>query len=162
MHLAGSSARFFKCTCTCKFTQESAYTKHQRSCTKGKKRLFSALSKAKDLLGSAKRPRLNANGGRQDARISMESSSMQLRCLQPLSPPSDQVNDTLSAESSNVYSALLVVRPTLEVPCTGSSLQGNTPIPTSTPNLGAVPAEIDEDSSLAQRRTQRVDVRMPL
>ncbi|KAG2757849.1 hypothetical protein P692DRAFT_20711087, partial [Suillus brevipes Sb2] len=45
----------FRCTCTREFTQESAYTKHQRSCTRGKKRLFSALSRAKDRLGSAKR-----------------------------------------------------------------------------------------------------------
>ncbi|KAG2737263.1 hypothetical protein P692DRAFT_20762177, partial [Suillus brevipes Sb2] len=56
MHPAGSSTRVFKCTCTREFTQENAYTKHQRSCAKGKKRLFSALSKAKDLLGIAKRP----------------------------------------------------------------------------------------------------------
>ncbi|KAG2746626.1 hypothetical protein P692DRAFT_20675989, partial [Suillus brevipes Sb2] len=50
------SERLFKCTCTREFTQESAFTKHQRSCTKGKKRLITALSKAKGLLGSVKRP----------------------------------------------------------------------------------------------------------
>ncbi|KAG2747421.1 hypothetical protein P692DRAFT_20737439, partial [Suillus brevipes Sb2] len=56
MDQADSSGRHFKCTCTREFTQESAYTRHQRSCTKGKKRLFSALSKAKDFLKAAKRP----------------------------------------------------------------------------------------------------------
>ncbi|KAG2737121.1 hypothetical protein P692DRAFT_20762509, partial [Suillus brevipes Sb2] len=117
MHIAGSPVRSFKCTCTREFIQESAYTKHLRSCTKGKKRLFSALSKAKDLLGSIKRPRLNSNDGIQDARVSIESSSTLLR---------------------------------------------NTPISTSTPNLGAAPAEMDDDSSLAQRRTRRVGVQMPL
>ncbi|KAG1779684.1 hypothetical protein EV702DRAFT_1213329 [Suillus placidus] len=74
--------------------------------------------------------------------------------------PSNQVNETLSAESSDVYEVLSGGSPTLEVPC--SSSQGNTPISTSTPNLGAVPAEIDDESSLAQRRTRCVDVRMPL
>ncbi|KIK33405.1 hypothetical protein CY34DRAFT_99660 [Suillus luteus UH-Slu-Lm8-n1] len=99
MHPTGPSARSFKCTCTRKFTQENAYTKHQRSCVKGKKRLFSALSKAKELLGSAKWARL-------DARVSMESSSMQLHCPQPLSLPSDHANEALSAESSNIDPAL--------------------------------------------------------
>ncbi|KAG2072207.1 hypothetical protein BDR04DRAFT_1127720 [Suillus decipiens] len=120
------------------FTQENAYTKHQRSCAKGKKQLFSALSKAKDLLGSAKRARLDANGGRQDAHVSMESSSMQLHHPQLLSLPSDHANKALSEQSSNVYSAEY---PTLEVPS---------------------PAEVDDDSSLAQCRTQHVDVQMPL
>ncbi|KAG2053010.1 hypothetical protein BDR06DRAFT_1009120 [Suillus hirtellus] len=160
MHLAGSSARSFRCTCTRKFTQESAYTKHQRSCAKGKKRLFSALSKAKDFLGSMKRPRLDANGGRREAHVSMESSSMQLLRPQPQSMPPERVNEGLSAESSNIYSALSEGGPTLEAPC--SSLQGNTPISISTLNVGAAPAVIDDNSSLAQRRTRRTDVQMPL
>ncbi|KAG0695161.1 hypothetical protein DFH29DRAFT_1005684 [Suillus ampliporus] len=84
---------------------------------------------------------------------------MQLRRPQPPSPPSNEVNETLSADSSNVCSALSVVHLTLEVLCAGSSLQ---PIPTSTLNLGPAPAEIDKDSSLAQCRTRRVDIRMPL
>ncbi|KAG0697754.1 hypothetical protein DFH29DRAFT_878500 [Suillus ampliporus] len=35
----------FRCACTREFTQESAYTKHQRSCMRGKKqqKIFSAL-----------------------------------------------------------------------------------------------------------------------
>lgn len=152
MHPAGPSARSFKCTCTREFTQENAYTKHQRSCVKGKKRLFSALSKAKELLGSAKRARL-------DARVSMESSSTQLHCPQPLSLPSDHANEALSAESSNVDPALSAGCP---MPCEGSSLQGNMPISTSASNPAAAAAEINDDSSLAQRRTRRVDVRMPL
>lgn len=160
MHLAGSSARSFKCTCTREFTQESAYTRHQRSCTKGKKRLFSALSKAKDLLGSVKRPKLDANGGRQVPRVSMESLSTQLHRPLPPPLPSDQVNARPSAESPNVHSVLSAAGPALDVPC--SSLQGNTPISTSTLDLGAAPAEIDDDSSLAQRRTRRTGVRMPL
>jgi hypothetical protein len=146
MHLAGPSARFFKCTCTREFTQENAYTKHQRLCVKGKKRLFSALSKAKDLLGSAKRARL-------DAHVSMESSSTQLHCPQPLSLPSDRANEALSAESSNVDPALSAGCPMLEVPCEGSSLQSNMPISTSASNLNAVAVEINDDSSLAQHRT---------
>ncbi|KAG2054377.1 hypothetical protein BDR06DRAFT_982438 [Suillus hirtellus] len=61
MDWAGSSPTPtpFRCTCTRKFTQESAYTKHQGSCTKGKKQLFSALSKVKHLLGSTKQSRVN-------------------------------------------------------------------------------------------------------
>ncbi|KAG2747868.1 hypothetical protein P692DRAFT_20735936, partial [Suillus brevipes Sb2] len=53
MDLANSSSSRtpFRCTCMCEFTQENAYTKHQHSCMKGKKCLFSALSKAKVLLG---------------------------------------------------------------------------------------------------------------
>ncbi|KAH7903230.1 hypothetical protein BJ138DRAFT_181955 [Hygrophoropsis aurantiaca] len=49
----------FRCTCLREFRQESAFTRHQHTCTKGKKRLFSALSKAKNLLSSAKRLRLD-------------------------------------------------------------------------------------------------------
>ncbi|KIK35225.1 hypothetical protein CY34DRAFT_96480, partial [Suillus luteus UH-Slu-Lm8-n1] len=62
----------FRCTCLRQFTQESAYTKHQRSCTQGKKRLFSALSKAKDLLRTAKRSRVDGSG-RSYARLSTMS-----------------------------------------------------------------------------------------
>ncbi|KAG2336642.1 hypothetical protein BDR05DRAFT_978733 [Suillus weaverae] len=47
----------FVCNCGQGFQQESAFTRHQKSCTKGKKCLFSALNKAKDLLGSFKRAR---------------------------------------------------------------------------------------------------------
>jgi len=157
-----SSMRSFKCTCVCKFTQENTYMKHQQSCAEGKKWLLSALSKAKDLLGSTKQAWPDANGGRQDACVCMESSSMQLHHLQLLSLPSDHTNEAPSAQSSNVYLALSAGYPTLEVLYAGSSLQGNMPISTSTPNLSAVPAEIDNNSSLAQCRARRVDVQMPL
>ncbi|KAG0698886.1 hypothetical protein DFH29DRAFT_1002425 [Suillus ampliporus] len=50
----------------------------------------------------------------------------------------------------------------LEMPCVGSSLQGNIPLSTSTPDLSVTPVEIDDDSLLAQCRTRRVDIRMPL
>jgi hypothetical protein len=90
----------------------------------------------------------------------MEPSNTQLRRPQP--SPFNQVKETLGAESSNIDPALSAVRPTLEVPCAGVSSQGNTPILTPTPNLGAASAEIDEGSSLAQRRTRRSNVRMPL
>ncbi|KAG2088020.1 uncharacterized protein F5147DRAFT_781152 [Suillus discolor] len=90
----------------------------------------------------------------------MESLSTQLRRPHTLSLPSHQVNETVIAESSDVYSISLTGRPMLEVPC--SPLQGNTPISTSTANLGTAAAETDGDSSLVQRRTRRVDVWMPL
>ncbi|KAG2092136.1 uncharacterized protein F5147DRAFT_779760 [Suillus discolor] len=55
----------FTCNCGRGFQQESGFTRHQKSCVKGKKCLFSALNKAKDLLGSVKRARtcLGNQGG---------------------------------------------------------------------------------------------------
>jgi hypothetical protein len=158
MHIADLLVRPFKCTCMHEFIQESAYTKHQQSCVKGKKWLFSVLSKAKDLLDSTKQLRLDCNHGTQDACVNIESSSTLLCHLQTLSLPSNQVNETLSTESS--HQVLLAGSPTLVVPY--SSSQGNMPILTSTPNLGLASAEIDDGVLLAQRRTRCVDVRMRL
>ncbi|KAG1824260.1 hypothetical protein EV424DRAFT_1346029 [Suillus variegatus] len=88
--MVNPSETLFKCTCTRVFTQANAYTKHQHSCTRGKKRLFSALSKAKDLLGAVKRSRLSANAVRQDARASTASSSTQFHRSNTPSLSSDQ------------------------------------------------------------------------
>lgn len=157
MDQADSSGRHFKCTCTREFTQESAYTRHQRSCTKGKKRLFSALSKAKDFLKAAKRPRLNV----KNAPTSMASSSTQFRCPQSSSVSSDQVHESFSEESSSTYPVPSVAHPPQDVSYGGSSLQGDLPVPVSNSNLGTASTKIDEGLSLAQRRTKRTGVRMP-
>jgi Plavaka transposase len=134
------------------FSQASAYTKHQHSCTKGKKRLFSALSKAKEFLGSGKRSKVHANDGRQYARSSMTSSSTQ---APPLS--SDQANNSLNTEFCQTLSA---VHP-LES-CAGLSLQTDTHIPPLNPNLSISSMEVDEGLSLAQRRSRRIDVPLPI
>ncbi|KIK34654.1 hypothetical protein CY34DRAFT_61479, partial [Suillus luteus UH-Slu-Lm8-n1] len=110
------------CTCTREFTQESAFTRHQCSCSKGKKRLITALSKAKDLLGST--------------------------------------YSTTGSSSLHPYSASPAVQSPGEVPCAGSSLQGNAHIPASNVNTCTISTE-EDGLSLAQRRSRRVDVRMP-
>jgi hypothetical protein len=156
MDLADSSSgpTPFRCTCTREFTQESAYTRHQRSCLKGKKRLFSALSKAKDLLGSAKRSRADNNSGRH-------SSSTQFDLPRGPSSSYDQVNETLNAESSNTRSAPAAMHPAQEVSRDSSSHNA----PASAPNamLDTASMEIDDEGfSLAHRRSRRVGVPMPL
>ncbi|KAG1881540.1 hypothetical protein C8R48DRAFT_587375 [Suillus tomentosus] len=85
--MAGLPETVFKCTCTREFTQASAYTKHQHSCTKGKKQLFSALSKAKDLLGLVKWSRLSTTGHKQDVCAHTASSSSQVRSDAQILPP---------------------------------------------------------------------------
>jgi Plavaka transposase len=157
-----SSQRLFKCTCTREFTQESAFTKHQRSCLKGKKRLISALSKAKDLLGSVKRARLDTNGNRQHVCISTPSSITHPRCPQAPSSSSNHVNETYSVGSSSLHPSLplAAVHPPGEVPSAGSSIQDNIPIAASNANIGTTSTE-EDGLSLAQRRSRRVDVRMP-
>jgi hypothetical protein len=133
----------FRCTCLCQFMQESAYTKHQCSCTQGKKRLFSALSKAKDLLCTAKRFQVDGSG-RSYARLSTMS------CNEGSIVP------------SNIGSISLAVPQ--EPPPTESSSQENTPATASNTNFRAAALETDKDQglSLAQRRSRRIDVPMPL
>src|ERR1700692_3384795 len=168
MSLPGLPERLFKCTCLREFSQASAYTQHQHSCTKGKKRLFSALSRAKDLLGSAKRSRLNAAGGQQYTCSRMTSSSTQPHHQQAPPLSSDQADNSLNTE---VCLTPLAVHP-LE-PCAGSSLQADAHIPSSIPNPDAhiqssIPnpdtpsMAVDEGLSLAQRRSRRVGVPMPI
>ncbi|KAG2105837.1 uncharacterized protein F5147DRAFT_775150 [Suillus discolor] len=157
MDLDDSSGRCFKCTCTRGFTQESAYTRHQRSCVKGKKHLFSALSKAKDFLGAAKQLQLDA----KNAPASMVSPNTQLHSLQTLSVSSDLVHEPSNEEFSSIYPALSVVHPSQDVSRAGSSLQCNLPIPVSDANPGTASVEIDEGLSLAQRRTKCTGVCMP-
>jgi Plavaka transposase len=145
----------FRCTCTRHFTQESAYTKHQCLCTQGKKRLFSALSKAKELLGSAKRSRVDGSG-RPYACLSTASSSVQPPRSCDLSPSANQVNEGSVAGPSNTGSTLSEMHSQRELSCAAfSSLNTDS---------GAAPMVIDddEDLSLAQRRSRRVDVPMPL
>lgn len=144
----------FRCSCTRQFTQESAYTKHQRSCVKGKKRLFSALSKAKDLLGSAKRSRVDGSG-----RPYAHLSKMQPPRSCDQSPSAGQV----IAEPSSTSSTLLAMCPAKEVSCAGLWSQENAPASASKSDLGAILMEVDNDEnlSLAQRRGRRVDVPMP-
>lgn len=101
--MVGPPKTLFKCTCMCEFTQASAYTKHQHSCMKGKKQLLSALSKAKDLLGSVKWSRLSANSCRQDVCASTASSSPQVCCPQIPSLSSDQpINAEVSQTSLTI------------------------------------------------------------
>lgn len=139
----------FRCTCTQNFTQVNAYTKHQRSCTKGKKRLFSALSKAKDLLGSAKRSQV-------DSKRSGQSSSMQLHL--PRVPPSssDEIIDT---EHSNARSTLSAAHPVWSA----NSSSQNASASASDAILGMETMEVDESGLLlAQQRSQHLGIPMPL
>lgn len=136
----------FRCTCTREFTQESAYTKHQHSCLKGKKRLFSALSKAKELLGSVKRSRVD-NSGRYT------SSTLLDRPPVP-SSSNDQANEMLTAETSIIRSTPPAMHPGQEALCDSPSHSAPTSANSST--------QIDEGLSLAQRRSRRIGVPMPL
>ncbi|KAG2340115.1 hypothetical protein BDR05DRAFT_950725 [Suillus weaverae] len=157
MNLPGPSERLFQCTCLCEFSQASAYTKHQHSCTKGKKCLLSALLRAKELLGSAKRSQLDANGGRQYMRSCMTSLSMQPHCQQAPPLSSDQANNSLSTE----FCLTLPAMHPLES-CAGSSLQANIHIPPSNPNPDTSSMEVDEGLSLVQHRSWHVDIPMPI
>ncbi|KAG2110220.1 uncharacterized protein F5147DRAFT_772487 [Suillus discolor] len=138
-----SNSSPFRCTCLHQFTQESAYTKHQCSCMQGKKRLFSALAKAKDLLGTAKRFRVDGSG-QSHACLSMAS------CNEG------------SVMISNIGSISSAVPQ--ELPPAGSSSQENASATPSNTNFSAAPMKIDEDQglSLAQRRSRCVDVPMSL
>jgi hypothetical protein len=138
----------FKCTCMREFRQESAYTKHQRSCTKGKKRLFSALSKAKNLLGSVKRPQVDHSHGTQHASTNTVASSVH--------PSADLINGRLDSSLSGILLN--------ETPHAGSLSQGNVAASASNAGLDSAPIGTDEDQDLplAQRRSRRVDVPMPL
>lgn len=59
------------CSCGRAFTQHNALSNHQRHCQKSKNRLSGTLSKFKDLLGSRKRRRVDA-----DDDIALASQSM--------------------------------------------------------------------------------------
>lgn len=52
-----SFTEYHSCACKRTFQQESALTKHQRTCPKTKKRLSSALAKAKEIWNGKKRRR---------------------------------------------------------------------------------------------------------
>lgn len=126
----------FACNCGRGFQQESAFTRHQKSCIKGKKRLFSALSKAKDLLGSAKRAR---------TRLHDQGSS----------------SHPISADAGPTYPAL-----DLQVSRNDSDTPGVDIIttPSATEEIAAsapLSASGQEDLPLAQRRTRRNDIQLP-
>ncbi|KAG2341459.1 hypothetical protein BDR05DRAFT_949777 [Suillus weaverae] len=145
------------CTYTHQFTQESAYTKYQCSCMKGKKQLFSALSKAKDLLGSSKQSKVDGSG-----RPYAHLSEVQPPCPCDQSPSAGQVIEVSIAEPSSTGSTLLAVHPTKEFSCAGLLSQGNAPALASKSDFGAVPMGMDNDGnlSLAQRRSRHIDVSM--
>ncbi|KAG2057274.1 hypothetical protein BDR06DRAFT_980942 [Suillus hirtellus] len=135
MDWAGSSPTPtpFRCACTREFTQESAYTKHQDSCTKGKKRLFSALSKAKHLLGSAKRSRVNHSLNKH------------------FTGPSTALLNAHAHLPKDSF-------PSADLEHAGPSLQENAPASVSNADLGALPMEIDAEQglSLVQQRSRRI------
>jgi hypothetical protein len=51
------------CSCSRTFSQQSALSKHQKACQKSKKRLSSALDKAKSMWSGRKRRRLDVGDG---------------------------------------------------------------------------------------------------
>lgn len=59
------------CSCGRAFTQHNALSNHQRHCQKLKKRLSGALTKFKDLLGSRKRRRVDAD---EDPVLAVQST----------------------------------------------------------------------------------------
>jgi hypothetical protein len=147
---SSSSRTPFRCTCMCEFMQENAYTKHQHSCMKGKKCLFSALSKAKVLLGQ-KRAQVDNN----DRRETPSAWSHLPR------DPSLSASATLCAEPSNTCSTTSAMPPLQEVSGVESSSH-NTPGLASNAVLNTVSVGIEEEHSLAQRRTCHVGILMPL
>ncbi|KAG1861512.1 hypothetical protein DFJ58DRAFT_725693 [Suillus subalutaceus] len=122
-----------------------AYTKHQHLCLKGKKRLFSALSKAKELLSSVKRSWVDSSG--------RYTSSTLLDHLPVPSSSCDQANEVLMAGTSIIRSTPSVMHPSQEVLC-DSSLH-------SAPTSANLSMQIDEGLLLAQRRSQCTGVPMP-
>ncbi|KAG2342773.1 hypothetical protein BDR05DRAFT_1000741 [Suillus weaverae] len=147
----GDSSRtpiHFRCTYTHQFTQESAYTKHQRSCTQGRKRLFSTLSSAKELLGSVKWSRVHGSG-RPLAQPSKAPSNVQGHHPSDPSLSLKQVNEECIANPSNSSSTPL-------------ARQEDAPSSAFDTNVITAPMEIDENLSLAQRRSRQVNVPMPL
>lgn len=124
----------FTCNCGRGFQQESAFTRHQKSCIKGKKCLFSALNRAKDLLGSVKRSRIRLDDqGSSSHPISADTG--------PTCPALDlpvSRNDT----------------PRVDITATPSSTEE---ITASAP----LSASGQEDLSLAQHRTRRNGIQLP-
>ncbi|KAG1760610.1 hypothetical protein EV702DRAFT_1201552 [Suillus placidus] len=154
MDLANSSSgpTPFGCTCTREFIQESAYTKYQHSCMKGKKCLFSALSKAKGLLGSVKRSCVDNNSTRHHSSTQFDRPRVPL-------PSYGEVNETSNV--SNVRSTPPETHPMQEGSCDASL--HNPPASASDVILSTASMEIDEEGlSLAQQRKQRIGVPMPL
>ncbi|KAG1842190.1 hypothetical protein DFJ58DRAFT_732177 [Suillus subalutaceus] len=175
---AGSSSRFpllivmdqddslrvpitFRCTCTREFTHENAYSKHQRSCTKGKKRLFSALSKARVILGSVKRSRVDGY-----TRLSTTSSGEHPHHPRGSFPSTEQANEPFNTEPepSHVCSTPSGMHHSHEVSGAGPSSQDHPLTAASNASIGTTPMEIDEDESLslAQWRSRCIGVPMPL
>lgn len=123
----------FSCTCGRGFQQESAFIRHQKSCSKGKKRLFSALSKAKDLLGSVKRAR---------------------KCLEDNGSSSHPISsETELATSSIVHHVIASV----------NDAQSNSTSVLTEDIVAAPSESNDShmDLPLAQRRKRRNDVQLP-
>ena len=63
--IAPTSSEYL-CPCGRSFYQDSALTKHQRTCSKTKKRLSSALEKAKEVWRGKKRRRMSIHGSTED------------------------------------------------------------------------------------------------
>lgn len=129
----------FTCNCGRGFQQESAFTRHQKSCVKGKKRLFSALNKAKDLLGSVKRARtrLGDQGG---------SSHRTSPTTRSTSPVLDLVTRDDASSRMDAISIPATAALAEEVTASASLITDS---------------QEDLDLPLAQRRTRRNDVQLP-
>ncbi|KAG0704711.1 hypothetical protein DFH29DRAFT_997405 [Suillus ampliporus] len=141
----------FRCACTREFTQESAYTKHQRSCMRGKKRVFSALSRAKDLLSSVKWTRVDNHNGRSSGTQSHN-----------LLPSFDKVNEPLHPEF-NVDRPGTPLTMYLPQEVSHAVLSHNALISACDTILGTASMQIDEEGlSLAQRRSRHIGAPMPV
>ncbi|EGN91729.1 hypothetical protein SERLA73DRAFT_164395 [Serpula lacrymans var. lacrymans S7.3] len=124
--LSGSTQVFHQvCTCGRSFLHIAAFSKHQKMCLKGKKRLSSVLSRAKEAFQQKKRRTLENND------------------------PSRQFHNDVSGPHMDVDSS------------NQEGLTGNSESQTAAmdPNMAFV-AEVD-DRPLAQRRSRRLDRRLP-
>lgn len=135
----------FTCTCGWGFQQESAFSRHQKTCIKGKKRLFSALSKAKDLLGSVKRARLCIS---EHARPSGSQPCTSLDASPPLSiSPHLRTNKEVPSNNATASTSML--------------LQDNASIPTCNLTHQGHKDTSHGDTPLAQWRTRHSGIQLP-
>ncbi|KAH7917056.1 hypothetical protein BV22DRAFT_1135740, partial [Leucogyrophana mollusca] len=147
----------YSCVCSCgrSFSQQNAYTNHLRTCKKSKTRLAHALSKAKEMWSSRKRPRLGSG-------VDVEPSSQRVEAA------TEGLIST--ADLSNAQTVETSFSPGVRVNI-GSPEAGFSAVPPDEPpgfevdgadGIGAPLSNGDDDTmSLAERRPRWLNRRLP-
>ena len=137
------------CVCGREFSDLGAFTRHEKGCRKGKKRLSNALAKAKEIY-QAKKVKLTATGSRSslDRDDAGPSSST---ANNPSAVPEEQLLSILHQVSIwNIYFLGQM----------GDCFASQTLSSESSPQPQERPEE--NDLPLAQRRSQRTNRKLPL